>query len=201
MNILILDVDGTLTNGGITYSDCAEYKTFDVKDGLILYALSKINIPVIFLTGRSSAAVQRRAKDLGAEAIQGVSDKLSVLRKLFAERNIAPSEAAYIGDDLNDYEAMAICGFAACPSDASPEIKAVCDYISPYRGGNGAVRDIVEHILKKASLWEEVLGIYGVTGTKPPQPPAPHSHTTQSTPHEKPQPEPPQPHSAYSPDA
>jgi len=84
------------------------------------------------------------------------------LKTLFSERNIEPGQCAYIGDDLNDYAAMKLCGFKACPADAVVEIRELCDYVSPYSGGYGAVRDICEYILKQEGKYNELLAFYGV---------------------------------------
>ena len=155
--LLILDVDGTLTDGSITYGDVVELKTFNAKDGLILKALPKLGIEVIFLTGRKSEAVARRAAELGAEAVQCVDDKLTVLKSILTGRGIAPEQCAYIGDDLNDYAAMSICGFKACPNDAVAEIRGICDYVSQKKGGHGAVREICEVMLKRDNVYQRLL--------------------------------------------
>ena len=160
--LIILDIDGTLTSGGITYGLDVELKTFDVKDGLILVTMQQMGIPVVFLTGRKSEAITRRAADINATAIQGVSDKKTALRNLIAERGVLAEETAYIGDDLNDYAAMKMCRFKACPSDSALEIKAISDYISPYPGGHGAVRDICEQLLHELGRYGEYLEIFGV---------------------------------------
>ena len=159
---LILDVDGTLTDGTLYYGgDNIELKAFNTRDGAILKPLRLLGIDVVFLTGRESEAVKRRASDLGVVAVQGVDDKLAALRELLERHGISPDQCAYIGDDLNDYAAMSICGFKACPADAVSEIRGICDYVSPYNGGHGAVRDVCEHILKREGKYAEFLGLYG----------------------------------------
>jgi 3-deoxy-D-manno-octulosonate 8-phosphate phosphatase (KDO 8-P phosphatase) len=163
LKIIILDVDGTLTDGTVTYGDNnLESKTFCVKDGLALKGLTKLGFAVYFLTGRTSEAAERRAKELNAVAIQGIDDKKTELINLLESKNISPSECAYIGDDLNDYAAMKLCGFKACPADAAREIREICDYVSPFCGGKGAVRDICEHILHKQGKYESLLDSYGI---------------------------------------
>lgn len=161
IKLLIVDVDGTLTDGTIYYGDDnVEIKGFNIKDGAAIKPLRQLGIHVVFLTGRTSKAVMRRADDLNAIAIQGVGDKQSVLNELFREYNIEPARCAYIGDDLNDFCAMKMCGFKACPADATNEIREICDYISPYKGGHGAVRDICEYFLKHDGKYEEFVNIY-----------------------------------------
>ena len=159
IKLLILDVDGTLTDGSITYGEGTELKTFNAKDGLILKALPKLGIEVIFLTGRKSEAVARRAAELGVEAVQCVDDKLTVLKSILTGRGIAPGQCAYIGDDLNDYAAMSICSFKACPADAVAEIRGICDYVSQCKGGHGAVREICEEVLRRAGKYEGFISL------------------------------------------
>jgi len=163
IKLLVCDVDGTLTDGAIVFEGTSgEHKSFSVKDGLILKLLPKLGIDVLFLTGRSSEAVARRASDLGATAIQGVDDKVGVLGALMAERSLTAEECAYIGDDFNDYAAMKLCGFKACPADAVDEIKGICDYVSCFPGGYGAVRNICEHLLENDGKYGEFLKCYGI---------------------------------------
>jgi 3-deoxy-D-manno-octulosonate 8-phosphate phosphatase (KDO 8-P phosphatase) len=163
IKVIILDVDGTLTDATVFYGDNNfELKAFSTKDGAVLKPLSCLGIDVIFLTGRECEAVMHRAADLGATAIQDISDKAAKLRELFAERGITPEQAVYIGDDLNDYTAMSLCGYKACPSGSATEIKAIADYVSPFDGGHGAVRDIVEKLLKDSGRWGELLARYGI---------------------------------------
>ncbi len=163
IQLLICDVDGTLTDSSIYYGDGnIELKVFNAKDGAALKPLPRFGIEVIFLTGRESEAVKRRAADLNATAIQGIADKATALTALLAERGIAPEQCAYIGDDINDYTAMRLCGFKACPADAAAEIKSICGYVSPYNGGRGAVRDICERLLKHEGKYTSLLACYGI---------------------------------------
>jgi len=163
IKLIIIDVDGTLTDGTVLYGDSnLEIKAFSIKDGAIIKPLSSLGVKVLFLTGRTSEAVSRRADDLGVFAIQGVDNKERCLNNLFTEYNVKPEQCAYIGDDLNDYIAMKLCGFRACPADAAESIRDICDYISPFTGGKGAVRDICEHILIKEGKYNEFLAVYGV---------------------------------------
>ena len=162
LSMLVLDVDGTLTSGAITYSSNDESKTFNVKDGLILRSLPRLGIRIVFLTGRYSEAVERRASELYATVIQGVEDKKVALLETLSRHDNSSETVAYIGDDLNDYCAMKLCGFKAAPSDAVSEIKAICDYVSPFPGGHGAVRDICEHLLREVGKYDEFLILHGI---------------------------------------
>jgi len=164
VKLLILDVDGTLTDGGIYIgSDKTETKRFQAKDGLIVRVFPKLGIRTLILTGRYSDLTQIRADDLSVSfVIQGVGNKVEALGKFMLEHNIAPEHIAYIGDDLNDFAAMQLCCFRACPNDAANEIKKICDYTSPLNGGQGAVRDCCEFLLKKTGKYDAFLKTFDV---------------------------------------
>ena len=166
IRLLVLDVDGTLTDGTIVYgSQGIELKAFNVKDGAVIKVLPGLGIDVVFLTGRTSDAVARRARELGAVAVQGIDDKLPALEKILEERGIGFGECAYVGDDLNDYGAMVKCGFKACPADAVQEIREICDYVSFQIGGHGAVRDICENLLQALGKNYEFISNYDFVST------------------------------------
>ena len=151
IQILVMDVDGTLTDGKIYMGDHGEVlKAFNVKDGYaIKEILPKYNILPVIITGRSSGIVENRARELNITHIyQGVKDKLSLLREMARERNLAMSNVAFIGDDINDLDCMINCGFKGCPADAAPEIRAIADFISAKTGGDGAVREFIENIVE-----------------------------------------------------
>jgi len=159
---IIFDVDGTLTDGGIIISsNGVESKRFNVKDGQIIALLPKLGFTTIFLTGRTSELTCQRAKELGISVLlQGISNKAEVLANYMAENSLEREHVAYVGDDLNDYAAMKLCGFSACPSDAVPEIRNHCDYVSAMAGGYGAARDICEHILRTQNQYEQFLELF-----------------------------------------
>jgi 3-deoxy-D-manno-octulosonate 8-phosphate phosphatase (KDO 8-P phosphatase) len=164
IKLILIDVDGTLTDGLVHYGDNNhEIKSFNIKDGAAIKSVTDLGIDVIFFTGRTSAAVERRASELGVVAVQGVSDKASVLSELRLKKNVTVEHCAYIGDDLNDYAAMKMCGFKACPADAASEIREICDFVSSFNGGNGAVREIIEHILRRDGRYEEFLSLFGAS--------------------------------------
>ena len=152
---LIMDVDGTLTDGKIYMSGDGEIlKVFNVKDGYgIKEILPAINIKPVILTGKSSKMLINRCKDLEIEhCYQGISNKSEFLAIFVKQNNLRFDQFAYIGDDLNDYGIMKKIfdnnGITACPNDAVNEIKSVSNYICTKNGGNGAVREFIE-ILKK----------------------------------------------------
>lgn len=152
---LFLDVDGTLTDGKLYISNSGElFKQFDIKDG---YALSvivrKYGIEPVVITGRSSAIVSYRCKELGINLVyQGASNKMLTFKNLIDKFCINLSEVAYIGDDLNDLEIIDFVkengGFTGCPFDASPTLKELVQYVCSSNGGNGAVREFVEKIVQ-----------------------------------------------------
>ena len=151
IRLIILDVDGTLTDGGIYYgSDGTEYKRFCVQDGAGILAAQKAGVEFVILTARESPIVLQRAKDLKIRLVyQKVHDKKEKLKELMSESGLSSENIAYFGDDTIDLEAMSLCSFSACPSNACKEVKAISTYISPYEGGHGAVRDILEYMTEK----------------------------------------------------
>lgn len=159
LKAIILDVDGTLTDGGIYYDDTGnEIKKFCTKDGTGFVCAHAAGIRLIVMTGRECAATMRRMTELKTDMIfQNIKDKADFLKKWISENRIAKEELGYIGDDINDLAPMALCGYIGCPADACEEVKQISDYISPIKGGNGAVRDVIENYLRKAGIWDEVI--------------------------------------------
>lgn len=156
IKLIILDVDGTLTDGGIYYdSDGNEMKRFDVKDGLGIKVGLSAGLEFAIITGRQSPMVKRRVEELGIQyLLEGVQKKAPALMELSEKTGISMDEIAYIGDDLNDLQAMMMTGVKACPSDAVKEIKEVADFISNYSGGSGAVRECLYKLLTERDEWE-----------------------------------------------
>lgn len=148
IKMLVMDVDGTLTDGRIYVGANGELmKAFDVKDGYGIVDIQKNGIIPVIITGRQSQIVEQRAKELKiAELYQGVSDKLEKLKVVLNTYNYSPSQIAYIGDDLNDLDCIEFCGLSACPKDALKEIKEKVDFVSEFEGGRGAVRDFISYI-------------------------------------------------------
>ena len=151
IRLLVLDVDGTMTDGGVYYDGAGnEMKKFAIKDGAGLVLARAAGLQVMICTGRASEAVRRRAEELKVTYLyQGVADKAAFLRGFLAEQGLRREEVAYCGDDLNDLAAMALCGFVTCPADATPAVARRADYRCPRRGGEGTVRDAVEEILRR----------------------------------------------------
>ncbi len=145
------DVDGTLTDGHIYIGNNGEVmKAFYAHDAVGVRALVKNGIVPIIITGRESNIVRIRAREMNIEDVYtDVQDKKEVLTKILDEKEISLEETAFMGDDLNDLEAMKICGFVACPEDAVGEVKEIANFVSKYKGGFGAVREFCDHILEE----------------------------------------------------
>lgn len=152
IKMLVMDVDGTLTDGHIYISEQGEaIKAFHVQDGYaIAQMLPECGVVPVIITGRKSEIVRRRAEELKiAQLHQGVSNKLACLKKIAAEYHIQPEEIAYIGDDLNDLSCIEYCGLTASPADAVDEVLHHVDYVCRRGGGRGAVREFIEKILSE----------------------------------------------------
>jgi 3-deoxy-D-manno-octulosonate 8-phosphate phosphatase (KDO 8-P phosphatase) len=162
IQLLLLDVDGVLTDGQITYTDSGEQiKTFNSKDGLGLRLLMDNNIKVGIVTGRKSDALSHRCKNLGIDLVfEGISDKAAAFTKITQLTKIAPENIGFAGDDLIDLPAMTRAGVSFTVPDAPREVKERADMITQAPGGHGAVREICEAILKACGLWDKILNKY-----------------------------------------
>jgi 3-deoxy-D-manno-octulosonate 8-phosphate phosphatase (KDO 8-P phosphatase) len=155
IRLLVLDVDGVLTDGGLFVSASGEEaKRFHVHDGLALVAARKAGLQIAILSARASAAVTRRMTELGVgEVHQGVTDKAAALDALRERLGLAVGEVAMMGDDLPDLPAMARAGLALAPANAAAEVKRTAHWVARRRGGDGAVREAVEMLLKSRRAW------------------------------------------------
>jgi 3-deoxy-D-manno-octulosonate 8-phosphate phosphatase (KDO 8-P phosphatase) len=162
IKLLLLDVDGVMTDGRIIYdSNGGETKAFDVKDGHGLKLVQRAGIQVGIITGRQSTIVDRRAAELGIELVyQGAKDKRLPFRKILQKLALEPGEVAYAGDDLVDLPVMRQVGFAATVADAMDEVKAAAHLVTRRAGGRGAVREICDHLLKASGRWSAVTRRY-----------------------------------------
>jgi 3-deoxy-D-manno-octulosonate 8-phosphate phosphatase (KDO 8-P phosphatase) len=161
IKLLVLDVDGVLTDGKLYYTSEGEIqKVFDVKDGLGIKIAIKF-LKVCLMSGNSSLIIKRRAKDIGVNlCFIGISDKAKCLKELVMELNLHKEEIAYIGDDLNDLVVIDLVGLFVCPSDAHKSIRDRADLVLSCKGGNGAVREFVDLLLEaRQSVSEYTLGI------------------------------------------
>jgi 3-deoxy-D-manno-octulosonate 8-phosphate phosphatase (KDO 8-P phosphatase) len=162
IELLVFDVDGCLTNGAITYSENGdEIKSFNVKDGLAISSWIRLGKKAAIITGRRSKIVERRAKELGISYLfQGIKDKFSVLEQICKDEGIGMENVAAIGDDLNDFRMLQAVGRSYTPADGSEYIKEICDIVLYNKGGEGAVREMIECVIKDAGLEEELLRIW-----------------------------------------
>lgn len=150
IKMLVMDVDGTLTDGHIYVGAEGEMmKAFHVQDGYgIAHILPQLGITPVIITGRSSQIVQKRAAELKITHLhQGIGDKLAKLQEVARELDVAAEEIAYIGDDVNDLDCIRWCGCTACPADAVPEVLAAVDYVCKREGGRGAVREFIDGVI------------------------------------------------------
>lgn len=162
---LIIDVDGTMTDAGIYYDEHGnELKKFCTKDAAGFFAARRAGIQIMVLTGRECAATTRRMTEMKVDyLVQNCKDKTVYLAQFMKEHQITGEEIGYLGDDLNDLQPMKLCGFVGCPADACTEVRERADYVSCVKGGYGAVRDIIEHLLRERGEWEKTTGeIYGI---------------------------------------
>lgn len=160
--LFITDVDGVLTDGGMYYDEQGnEWKKFNTSDSAGVSFLRLLGIPLVIMTGENTAIVQRRAEKLKIEIVfQGVRNKLKKAERLLSEMNIAISEVAYMGDDMNDIPLLNKVGFPASPANAPDYVKKYAKYITTSKGGEGAFREFVETVLKENDQLEFVVEKY-----------------------------------------
>ncbi|MBI5125412.1 MAG: HAD-IIIA family hydrolase [Planctomycetes bacterium] len=162
INFLIVDVDGVLTDGRIFCSDRGEeLKVFHVKDGSGIAFWHRVGKKTAIISGRKSKAVTHRAKELGIEEVyQDAHKKLDAYGKILERHGLKDEEVCYIGDDLIDLPLLSRVGFAVAVAGSPPEVLQEADYVTRARGGQGAVREVVEKILRYQGKWEDVLRRY-----------------------------------------
>ncbi|MCW8859134.1 MAG: HAD-IIIA family hydrolase [Deltaproteobacteria bacterium] len=162
IKLLLLDVDGVLTDGRIIYDNQGnELKAFDVKDGHGLKMLQRAGIKIGIITGRSSMVVERRAKELGIDILyQGALRKLEPYLDILAEQRLTDDQVAYIGDDVVDLPILRRVGFSATVADAIPQVFPLVDFVTERPGGRGAVREICDLLLKASGKWDEMTARY-----------------------------------------
>ena len=156
ISCFVLDVDGVLTNGSLILVPGGEQaRVMHIRDGYAIQHAVKSGYKILILSGGKSEEVRTRLKGLGVHDIHmNCDDKLNALIDYMAEHELKKEEILYVGDDIPDLTAMKTCGMAVCPADAAQEIKKICHYVSPYRGGEGCVRDVLEQTLKVQGKWQ-----------------------------------------------
>ncbi len=159
IRVLLLDVDGVLTDGRIVYdAQGGETKMFNVRDGLGLRLVQDAGIQVGIVTGRSSPALARRCEDLGITLLfDGCRDKPAVLPEIERRTGCGPAQMAYIGDDLPDIPMIRLVGCGIAVADAHPAVIAAADLVTRASGGHGAVREICERLLRDTGRWPQVM--------------------------------------------
>ncbi|QDU62663.1 3-deoxy-D-manno-octulosonate 8-phosphate phosphatase KdsC [Planctomycetes bacterium Pan216] len=162
IKLLILDIDGVMTDGSIVIDDHGkELKTFSVRDGFGIRCWLRAGGDVAIITGRVCQAVAHRCRDLGVERIiQGARDKIPAFRELLAEKGLEPASVCYLGDDLPDLPLIRACGIGATVADGHPVVREDADVVLESPGGKGAVRELIEAILACQGHWEEVIAHY-----------------------------------------
>ena len=151
----IFDVDGVLTDGSILVNENGEQlRIFNTKDGYALQLAVKKGYKVCVISGGTSQGVLKRLNGLGIKDVfLGIHQKLKVFEQYKKAQQLRKEEIVFVGDDIPDLQPMKKAGIAACPADAVDEIKEICDYISPLKGGSGVARDIIEKVLKLQGKW------------------------------------------------
>jgi 3-deoxy-D-manno-octulosonate 8-phosphate phosphatase (KDO 8-P phosphatase) len=162
IKLLALDVDGTLTDGTVLYSDTgAELKPFHIQDGLGIVLAGFVGLQIAWITGRTSPIVERRARELKVTLLrQGVHDKAAALAEVAFAAGIEPGEVAFMGDDLNDIPAMRSAAAILAPANAVSEIRHLAHYVTSASGGQGAVREAIETILRARGDYDVAVGTY-----------------------------------------
>jgi 3-deoxy-D-manno-octulosonate 8-phosphate phosphatase (KDO 8-P phosphatase) len=169
IRLLLFDVDGVLTDGKVLlHADGTESKQFDIKDGIALVWAQRAGLLVGFLSARTSASTTHRARQLGVTMVQqGVPNKLATYERMVSDAGVADDQVAYMGDDLVDLAVLARVGIAAAPADAVEAVRDRADWISACPGGSGAVRELVEMVLRAQGHWDAIVASsagHGPTG-------------------------------------
>ncbi len=164
VQLLVLDVDGVLTDGTLFFDDDGrQMRRFHITDGLGIKIWRALGRKTAILTSKKSTAVQARAKMLGIDLLeQGADDKKPGLERILAASKAEPAQTAYMGDDLLDLPVMKRVGYPIAVANAAEEVKAVARYVTQRTGGNGAVREAVEYLLKREEQWQPALQAAGI---------------------------------------
>ncbi len=166
--LLILDVDGVLTSGQLVFGDQGEaMKIFNTQDGLGINAAHRAGLKTAIITGRETEMVRRRGAELKiTDVYQGAMDKITAFEELLVKYSLRPDQVAYVGDDLNDLAVMSRVGLACAVANATADVKQRAHFITSREGGRGAVREVIELILRSQGKWEKVVQEYLVPGMK-----------------------------------
>lgn len=159
----IFDVDGVMTDGRLQVTDAGEFlRTFHTRDGYAIRRAIEEGFNVCVMTGGKGNSIEKRLQVLGIRHYYlGADNKLPIFNSYVAAHNINLFDTIYMGDDLNDYEVIQKVGLACCPCDACPEIISLAHYVSPFKGGDGCVRDVIEKVMKLQGSWMRHLTVSG----------------------------------------
>ena len=162
IDLLVLDVDGVMTDGKVILTPAGEeIKMFHVRDGSGMKIWKRMGKKMAIISGRGSKAIEIRAKDLDVDALRlNAIDKLPAYRQVLSELNVSPQRTAVVGDDLPDLPLMRNCAFSVAVADAVEEVRSAATYITIANGGCGAVREVIELILRKSGQWDKVMERY-----------------------------------------
>jgi len=162
IEMLVMDVDGVLTDGTIVIgADGSESKRFNLLDGHGIILWHRAGLKTALISGRQASATEIRAEELGIQyVLQGCKEKLPAFENLLAKTSLSADQVAYIGDDVVDVPILARAGFAAAVADAVDEAKQYAHYITTRKGGCGAVREVIEYILKQTGKWQQLMKRY-----------------------------------------
>ena len=162
VRLILLDVDGVLTDGAVVmYGDGLESKRFHIRDGIALVWAQRVGLKVGILSARHSASTTQRAAQLGISLVhQGVASKAATYDQILRDVSVTDAEVAYMGDDIVDLAVLRRVGLSAAPSDAVADVRSCVDFVSSYPGGGGAVRELVEMILRTQGHWAAIVSGY-----------------------------------------
>jgi 3-deoxy-D-manno-octulosonate 8-phosphate phosphatase (KDO 8-P phosphatase) len=163
IRLLLFDVDGVLTDGSVLmHADGSESKSFHIRDGAALVWAQRAGLAVGLLSARKSGATAHRAAQLGIRIVsQGVAQKAEAYQAILRQAGVDDQAVAYMGDDLLDLPVLARVGLSAAPADGAAEVRARVDWVAPSAGGRGAVREMIEMVLRAQGLWDDVVQQYG----------------------------------------
>lgn len=163
INTFVFDVDGVMTDGKLTVTEGGDFlRSYNTKDGYAIRRAIEEGYNVCIITGGRGGSVEHRMKKLGIRQVfTGADPKLPVFQRYCETHAINPLKTLFLGDDLNDFEVMQKAGLPCCPADACPEIMDISNYVSPFKGGEGCVRDVIEKVLKLHGKWMNHISVSG----------------------------------------
>jgi 3-deoxy-D-manno-octulosonate 8-phosphate phosphatase (KDO 8-P phosphatase) len=166
IKLLLFDVDGVMTDGAVVlYGDGTESKRFHIRDGIAMVWAQRAGLRVGLLSARQSPSTTQRAAQLGITLVhQGVASKIDTYDQIVGDMVLTDEEVAYMGDDIVDIAVLGRVGLAAVPADATAEARARAHFVSAYPGGGGAVREVIEIVLRAQALWDAIVAAYEAEG-------------------------------------